>query len=81
MTKSEMLNHIAELSEDNIRLRKWLHRIESLSVEDVYEEDRDYLYVALVAQARGYAYAALQGINEFTNQWACPFWGNPLKNK
>lgn len=67
MTKSEMLNHIAELSEDNIRLRKWLHRIESLSVEDLCEEDRDYPYVKIFAQARGYAFAALQGINEFTN--------------
>lgn len=61
MTKSEMLNHIAELSEDNMRLRNWLKRIAELSIDDLSEEDKKDGYIVLSANAKVYAKCALNG--------------------
>lgn len=62
MTKSEMLDHIAELSEDNMRLRNWLKRIAELSIDDLSEEDKKDGYIVLSASAIAYAKCALDGI-------------------
>ena len=62
MTKSEMINRIAELSEDNTRLRNWLKRIAELSIDDLSEEDKKDGYIVLSASAIAYAKCALEGI-------------------
>ena len=61
MTKSEMLNHIAELSEDNMRLKNWLKRIAELSIDDLSEEEKKDRYIVLFANAKAYAKCALNG--------------------
>lgn len=61
MTKSEMLNHIADLSEDNMRLRNWLKRIAELSIDDLSEEEKEDRYIILSASAIAYAKCALDG--------------------
>ena len=61
MTKSEMLDHIAELSEDNMRLRNWLKRISELSIDDLSEEEKRDGYIVLFANAKAYAKCALNG--------------------
>ena len=62
MNKSEMLSHIADLSEDNMRLRHWLSLIKNLSLEDLSTEELENPNLNLMCRVKSYADAALSGL-------------------